>query len=62
MNSFNKNKSVVSICKNYYTIVNNEVYNDDKVTHNMINLYKDYILIWRILLQEKEKRWLLLIT
>ena len=43
MNSFNKNKSVVSICKNYYTIVNNEVYNDDKVTHNMINLYKDFI-------------------
>ena len=31
MNSFNKNKSVVSICKNYYTIVNNEVYNDDQV-------------------------------
>ena len=29
MNSFNKNKEVVSICKNYYTIVNSEVYKND---------------------------------
>ena len=43
MNSFNKNKEVVSICKNYYTIVNSEVYKNDKITQNMIKLYKDYI-------------------
>jgi hypothetical protein len=56
MNSFNKNKSVVSICKNYYTIVNNEVYSDDKVTHNMINLYKDYIFnMENITSREREK-------
>ena len=39
MNSFNKNKEVVSICKNYYTIVNSEVYKNDKITQNMIKLY-----------------------
>lgn len=56
MNSFNKNKEVVSICKNYYTIVNSEVYKDDKITHNMIKLYKDYIFnIENITVREREK-------
>ena len=56
MNSFNKNKEVVSICKNYYTIVNSEVYKNDKITHNMIKLYKDYIFnIENINVREREK-------
>ena len=56
MNSFNKNKSVVSICKNYYTIVNSEVYKNDKITQNMIKLYKDYIFnIENITVREREK-------
>lgn len=56
MNSFNKNKEVVSICKNYYTIVNSEVYKTDKITHNMIKLYKDYIFnIENITVREREK-------
>lgn len=56
MNSFNKNKEVVSICKNYYTIVNSEVYKNDKITHNMIKLYKDYIFnIENITIREREK-------
>lgn len=56
MNSFNKNKGVVSICKNYYTIVNSEVYKNDKITQNMIKLYKDYIFnIENITVREREK-------
>lgn len=56
MNSFNKNKEVVSICKNYYTIVNSEVYKNDKITQNMIKLYKDYIFnIENITVREIEK-------
>ena len=56
MNSFNKNKEVVSICKNYYTIVNSEDYKNDKITHNMIKLYKDYIFnIENITVREREK-------
>lgn len=56
MNSFNKNKEVVSICKNYYTIVNSEVYKNDKITHNMIKLYKDYIFnIENITVRERKK-------
>lgn len=56
MNSFNKNKEVVSICKNYYTIVNSEVYKNDKITQNMIKLYKDYIFnIENITVREREK-------
>ena len=56
MNSFNKNKEVVSICKNYYTIVNSEVYKNDKIAHNMIKLYKDYIFnIENITVREREK-------
>lgn len=56
MNSFNKNKEVVSICKNYYTIVNSEVYKNDKITHNMIKLYKDYFFnIENITVREREK-------
>ena len=43
MNSFSKNKEIVSVCKNYYNIVNSDVYESDKFTHNMIRLYKD---IW----------------
>ena len=56
MNSFNKNKEVVSICKNYYTIVNSEVYKNDKITQNMIKLYKDYIFnMENITSREREK-------
>ncbi len=56
MNSFNKSKEVVSICKNYYTIVNSEVYKNDKITQNMIKLYKDYIFnIENITVREREK-------
>lgn len=56
MNSFNKNKEVVSICKNYYTIVNSEVYKNDKITQNMIKLYKNYIFnIENITVREREK-------
>lgn len=56
MNSFNKNKEVVSICKNYYTVVNSEVYKNDKITQNMIKLYKDYIFnIENITVREREK-------
>ena len=41
MNSFSKNKEVVSICKNYYKIVNNN--SDDKFTTNIVKIYKDFI-------------------
>ena len=56
MNSFNKNKEVVSICKNYYKIVNADIYEGDKVSRNIINLYSDYIFGMSILTKrEKEK-------
>ena len=43
MNSFNKNKKIVEICKNYYKIVNTEITEKDKVTSNIIRMYEDYI-------------------
>lgn len=56
MNSFNKNKEVVSICKNYYKIVNADIYDGDKVTVNMIKMYEDYIFGMDIITKrEKEK-------
>ena len=56
MNSFSKNKEIVSVCKNYYNIVNSDVYESDKFTHNMIRLYKDFIFGMDIVTQrEKEK-------
>lgn len=56
MNSFNKNKEVVNICKNYYTIVNCEIYEGDEVTSNIIKLYEDFIFGMDIITKrEKEK-------
>lgn len=56
MNSFNKNKEVVEICKNYYTIVNAEIYEGDEVTSNIIKLYEDFIFGLDIITKrEKEK-------
>jgi len=56
MNSFNKNKEVVNICKNYYTIVNCEIYEGEEVTSNIIKLYEDFIFGLDIITKrEKEK-------
>jgi hypothetical protein len=56
MNSFSKNKEIVEICKNYYTIVNTELYEGDEVTSNIIKLYEDYIFGMEIVTKrEKEK-------
>lgn len=56
MNSFSKNKEIVNICKNYYTIVNAEIYEGDEVTSNIIKLYEDYIFGMDIITKrEKEK-------
>lgn len=56
MNSFNKNKEIVEICKNYYTIVNSEIYEGDEVTANIIKLYEDFIFGMDIVTKrEKEK-------
>lgn len=56
MNSYNKNKEIIKVCKNYYDIVNCEIYEGDKVTPNMIKLYKDYLFGMEIITQrEKEK-------
>lgn len=56
MNSFNKNKEVIKVCKNYYEIVNSDTYKNDKITENMIKLYKDYIFGMDIITQrEREK-------
>lgn len=56
MNSFNKNKEVVNICKNYYKVVNAPIYEGDKITSNMIRMYVDYIFGMEIITKrEKEK-------
>lgn len=56
MNSFSKNKEVVNVCKNYYTIVNYEIYEGDEVTSNIIKLYTDFIFGMDIITKrEKEK-------
>ena len=56
MNSFNKNKEIVEVCKNYYTIVNAEIYEGDEVTLNIIKLYEDFIFGMDIVTKrEKEK-------
>ena len=56
MNSFSKNKEVVSVCKNYYTIVNYEIYEGDEVTSNIIKLYTDFIFGLDIITKrEKDK-------
>lgn len=56
MNSFSKNKEIVSVCKNYYTIINSEIYKGDEVTANIIKLYGDYIFGMEIITKrEKEK-------
>ncbi len=43
MNSFNKNKQIVNICKNYYKIVNSDINERDKETYQIIKIYTDYI-------------------
>ncbi len=56
MGSFNKNKEIVSVCKYYYDIVNFEIYEDDKIKQNIINLYIEYIFSFDIVTKrEKEK-------
>ena len=56
MNSFNKNKEIIKVCKNYYEIVNSDTYKNDKITSNMVKLYKDYIFGMYIITQrEREK-------
>lgn len=56
MNSFSKNKEAVSICKNYYKIVNSNNINEDKFTNSVIKIYRDYIFnIDIITKREKEK-------
>lgn len=56
MNSFNKNKEVVNICKNYYDIKNACIYEGDDVTFNIVKIYEDYIFGLDIITKrEKEK-------
>ena len=56
MNRFNKNKEVVKVCKNYYKIVNTDLYKNDRTSANIINLYTDYIFSFKDLtIREKEK-------
>ena len=56
MNRFNKNKEVVKDCKNYYKIVNTDLYKNDRTSANIINLYTDYIFSFKDLtIREKEK-------
>ena len=56
MGSFNKNKEIVGVCKYYYDIVNFEIYEDDKIKQNIINLYIEYIFSFDIVTKrEKEK-------
>ena len=56
MNSFKKNKEIVKICKNYYKIVNSEIYDNDKMSANIIKIYTDYIFSMELLTQrDKEK-------
>ena len=56
MNSFNKNKEIVSICKNYYKIVNSDFVSHDKFSCNVIKIYRDYLFnIEVITMREKEK-------
>ena len=43
MNSFNKNKQITNICKNYYKIVNANFTEKDKEAYGVIRLYSDYI-------------------
>lgn len=56
MNSFNKNKEVVNICKNYYKIINSDMSNNDKISTSIVRLYTDYIFGMDIITKrEKEK-------
>ncbi len=56
MNSFNKNKEIVSVCKYYYDIVNFDIYESDKISQKIINLYKSYIFsMENVTKREKEK-------
>ncbi len=60
MNSFNKNKEVVDICKNYYTIVNSDICEGDEVTSNIINLYMDYIFGLEIITKREREKLVLI--
>lgn len=56
MNSFNKNKEVVGICKNYYNIINADINEGDSVTVNLIRMYEDYLFGMDIITKrEREK-------
>lgn len=56
MNRFSKNKEIVNICKNYYKIINSNIYIDDKASLNLIRLYRDYIFgLETVTKREKEK-------
>ena len=56
MNRFSKNKEIVNTCKNYYKIINSNLYIDDKASLNLIRLYRDYIFeIETVTKREKEK-------
>ncbi len=43
MNRFKRNKDIVNICKNYYTIVGSEISEKDKVTSKIVRMYSEYV-------------------
>lgn len=49
----NKNKLIVSLCPNYYRIVNFDYFEDDIITEKLIKVYKSYI--FHIDLRNKEE-------
>lgn len=60
MNRFKKNKEIVTICKNYYKIINSDIYPNDKASLNIIKVYIDYIFgIETVTKIEREKLSLL---
>lgn len=56
MNSFGKNKQIVNICKNYYKIVNADIYEKDKASLSIIKLYTDYIFSQEIITQREVEK------
>ena len=56
MNSFNKNKQIVNICKNYYKIVNTDFSENDKEAYAIIKLYSDYIFSAELISQREVEK------
>ncbi len=48
-NRFTRNKEIIKYAKNYYSIINEEIYSTDSISEKIIELYSDYIFCTKAL-------------